>query len=74
MIDTATGVATRPAERRRTLGHDSAAPPRPRIPIEALAQAVERARHELRGSVAEEALPEMALRLARHRMLTAAER
>jgi hypothetical protein len=70
MIDTATAVAARPAERR----HGSAQPSsRPRIPIEVLAKAVERARQELRGSVAEEALPEMALRLARHRMLLAGE-
>jgi len=73
MIDTASPAAIRSAERRRTLGHDSAPPGRRRIPIEVLAKAVERARQELRGSVAEEALPEMALRLARHRMHLAGE-
>jgi hypothetical protein len=73
MIDTATAVAERRAERRRTIGDGSAPASGRRIPIEVLAKAVERARSELRGSVAEEALPEMALRLARHRMLSGTE-
>ncbi|HEX2902292.1 MAG TPA: hypothetical protein VHO01_02450 [Jatrophihabitans sp.] len=47
-------------ELRTTLGTDYS-------PDE-LAQSVERAMLDLRGSVAQEALPEMAIRLARHRL------
>jgi hypothetical protein len=41
----------------------------PRIPPGVLARSVERAIHDLSGSVAAEALPEMAARLAQHRLL-----
>jgi hypothetical protein len=42
----------------------------PRIPPHLLARSVEQALRDLRGSVSDEALPEMAVRLARHRLLT----
>jgi len=42
----------------------------PRIPPHLLATSVEQALRDLRGSVSDEALPEMAVRLARHRLLT----
>jgi hypothetical protein len=70
MIATATAVTAPPAGSRRMVGDDTT-PLLQRIPADQLAQAVERALRELRASVAAEALPEMAVRLARHRMLGA---
>ena len=67
MTETAIASAP-PAELRRKITEELA-PMAPRISSEALGQAVERALHDLRGSVAAEALPEMAIRLARHRLL-----
>ncbi|HEU5269391.1 MAG TPA: hypothetical protein VFU36_05645 [Jatrophihabitans sp.] len=63
------GAAAPPAELRRKIVEELDPVIGPRISSDALGQAVERALRDLRGSVAPEALPEMAVRLARHRML-----
>ena len=58
-----------PAELRRKIIAELDPVVGPRISSDVLGQAVERALRDLKGSVAPEALPEMAVRLARHRML-----
>jgi len=71
---TETATAVQPADLPRRLVDELDPIFAPHIPPRVLAQSVEQALHDLRGSVSAEALPEMAVRLARHRLQSIASR